>query len=61
MVVTFSINESNLTAAPGFPVLLGNAVDWLARPVLFASQSGDADRAPVQRPGLTAFAGVVTR
>ena len=51
-----------LTAAPGFPVLLGNAVDWLARPVLFASRSGDADLAHrVQRPGLTAFAGVVTK
>ena len=41
VVVTFSVNESNLTAAPGFPVLLGNAVDWLARPALFASQPGD--------------------
>jgi hypothetical protein len=62
VVVTFSINESNLSAAPGFPVLLGNAVDWLARPVLFASQAGDADLAHrVQRPGLTAFAGVVTK
>ena len=62
MIVTFSINESNLIAAPGFPVLLGNAVDWLARPVLFASHSGDADLAHrVQRPGLTAFAGVVTK
>jgi hypothetical protein len=62
VIVTFSINESNLTAAPGFPVLLGNAVDWLARPVLFASPSGDADLASrVQRPGLTAFAGVVTK
>jgi hypothetical protein len=62
VIVTFSINESNLTAAPGFPVLLGNAVDWLARPVLFASQPGDADLAHrVQRPGLTAFAGVVMK
>ncbi len=62
VVVTFSINESNLTAAPGFPVLLGNAVDWLARPVLFAPQPGDADLAHrVQRPGLTAFADVVTK
>jgi hypothetical protein len=61
VVVTFSINESNLTAAPGFPVLLGNAVDWLARPVLFASQPRDADVVHrLQRPGLTAFAGVVT-
>jgi hypothetical protein len=62
VVVTFSINESNLTVAPGFPVLLGNAIDWLARPVLFASQPGGADLVHrVQRPGLTAFAGVVTR
>ena len=62
VIVTFSINESNLTAAPGFPVLLGNAVDWLAHPVLFAAQAGDGDTVHrVHRPGLTAFAGVVTK
>ena len=62
VIVTFSINESNLTAAPGFPVLLGNAIDWLARPVLFAAQPGDADALHrVQRPGLVAFTGVVTK
>jgi hypothetical protein len=62
VVVTFSINESNLTAAPGFPVLLGNAIDWLARPVLFASQPGGAGLTPpVRHPGLVGFAGVVTK
>jgi len=62
VVVTFSINESNLTAAPGFPVLLGNAVDWLAHPVLFAAQPGDGDTLRgVHRPGLTAFSGIVTK
>ena len=34
VVVTFGADESNLTSAPGFPVLLGNALDWLARPLL---------------------------
>ena len=62
MVVTFSVNESNLTAAPGFPVLLGNAVDWLARPVLFAAQPGQAGIVQqVRHPGLVAFTGVVTK
>ncbi len=62
VVVTFSINESNLTAAPGFPVLLGNAVDWLARPVLFAAQPGQAGMVQqVRHPGLVAFTGVVTK
>ena len=62
VVVTFGIGDSNLASAPAFPVLVGNALEWLARPVLFAPQPGDADLAhQVQRPGLTAFAGVVTR
>lgn len=32
VVVGFSDDESNLATAPGFPVLLGNALEWLARP-----------------------------
>ena len=32
VLVTFGPRESNLAAAPGFPVLLANALDWLARP-----------------------------
>lgn len=32
VVVTFGPQESNLAAAPGFPVLLSNGLDWLARP-----------------------------
>jgi hypothetical protein len=62
VVVTFSINESNLTAAPGFPVLLGNSVDWLARPLLFAPSAAEVDAARrVQRPGLVAFTSLVTK
>jgi hypothetical protein len=31
IVVTFGPDESNLTSAPAFPVLMGNAMDWLVR------------------------------
>lgn len=33
VVVTFGSGESNLASAPGFPVLVGNALAWLARPL----------------------------
>jgi hypothetical protein len=50
VVVTFGPDESNLIAAPGFPILAGNALDWLARPVAGI----------VRRPGLATFdAGIV--
>ena len=32
VVLTFGPAESNLASAPGFPVLMGNAIDWLVRP-----------------------------
>jgi hypothetical protein len=32
VVLTFGAGESNLASAPGFPVLMGNAIDWLVRP-----------------------------
>ena len=31
VVVTFGPDESNLASAPAFPVLMGNAMDWLVR------------------------------
>jgi hypothetical protein len=31
-LVTFGPDESNLTAAPAFPVLVGDALDWLTHP-----------------------------
>jgi hypothetical protein len=31
VVVTFGPTESNLASAPAFPVLIGNALDWLGR------------------------------
>jgi hypothetical protein len=46
VVVTFSPADSNLPSAPAFPVLVGNALDWLAR-----ISSGGA-----HRPGPLAFA-----
>jgi hypothetical protein len=45
VVVTFGPDESNLASAPAFPVLMGNAIDWLAR----REESGS------RRPGLTSF------
>lgn len=37
VVLTFGAAESNLASAPGFPVLMGNAIDWLVRPDLRAA------------------------
>jgi hypothetical protein len=33
VLLGFSTAESNLASAPAFPVLIGNILDWLARPV----------------------------
>ena len=52
VVVTFSAAESNLSSAPGFPVLVANALDWLSHPV---PQTG------ARRPGLARFSTAVTR
>ena len=60
VVVTFGVHESNLTSAPGFPVLLGNAIEWLARPSFFATAPGATPPASV-RPGLVTFTGTVQR
>jgi hypothetical protein len=32
VLLTFGPGESNLISAPAFPVLIGNALDWLSRP-----------------------------
>jgi hypothetical protein len=45
VIVTFGAGESNLASAPAFPVLVGDALDWLTR-----SAAGGA-----RRPGLMAF------
>jgi hypothetical protein len=45
VIVTFGPNESNLPSAPGFPVLMGNTLDWLTT----AAPSG------AYRAGLIAF------
>ena len=60
VVVTFGVHESNLTSAPGFPVLLGNALEWLARPSFFATAPGATPPASV-RPGLVTFTRTVQR
>ena len=51
VLVTFGPGESNLTAAPAFPVLVGNALAWLSRP---------ADGG-VRRAGLSSFDEAVAR
>jgi hypothetical protein len=43
VVVTFGAAESNLAGAPGFPVLLGNALDWLTNPVMAAADAAPAE------------------
>jgi hypothetical protein len=32
VVLGFGVGDSNLASAPAFPVLIGNALEWLARP-----------------------------
>jgi hypothetical protein len=54
VVVAFGPDDSNLPIAPGFPVLLSNALDWLARPSVW-QDAGDPDRSRARRPGLAAF------
>ena len=46
-VFTFSVTDSKLMFAVGFPVLMGNAIEWLAHPT-----SGDT-----RRPGPAVFTG----
>ena len=46
VVVTFGPDESNLTAVPAFPVLVGNAIEWLAGPLATGGR----------RPGPATFA-----
>ncbi len=39
VVVAFGPNDSNLASAPGFPVLVTNALEWLARPEVRAPRA----------------------
>lgn len=50
-VLTFGAGDSNLAFAPAFPILIINAIDWLARPI------GDAAR----RPGVVTLPAGTTR
>jgi hypothetical protein len=52
VIVTFSAVESNLATAPGFPILVANALDWLAHPVVPEG---------ARHPGLAPFSTAVTR
>jgi hypothetical protein len=51
VVVAFGPKDSNLTSAPAFPVLAGNALAWLA----------GTPEAAARRPGLASFSDAVTR
>jgi hypothetical protein len=51
VVVGFGPSESNLASAPGFPVLTGNALEWLAHPEPHARSL---------RPGLASFSQVTS-
>lgn len=52
VVVTFGPGESNLMSAPGFPVLLSNALDWLARPSALPSPGTGTLQPTSLEPGL---------
>lgn len=39
VVAGFSLVDSNITSTPAFPILIGNAVDWLAHPVSVPPQA----------------------
>jgi aerotolerance regulator-like protein len=52
LLVAFGPLDSNLASAPGFPVLIGNALDWLARP--------EAGKRAL-RPGLASFGDATTK
>jgi hypothetical protein len=51
VVVGFALEESNLAFSPAFPVLVMNALEWLARPVL----------TPARKPGPLLLPASVTR
>lgn len=51
VLLTFGPGESNLASAPGFPVLMGNAVEWLLRP----------DARGAQATGLASFSETTVR
>ena len=51
VVLTFGPAESNLASAPGFPVLMGNAIDWLVRPEAHGARTDRSrDVRPDHRP-----------
>jgi hypothetical protein len=52
VVVGFGPSESNLALAPGFPVLVGNALEWLAHPELKTRSVA---------PGLVSFSEATTK
>ena len=59
VLVAFGAGESNLASAPAFPVLIGNALEWLTRPY---SRPGSGHAAGgSHRPGLMSFETSVAR
>lgn len=52
VVVGFGAGSSNLAAAPVFPVLVGNAIDWLAHPLASTSVAAGAIELPAGTAGV---------
>lgn len=54
VVLGFSAGESNLAAAPAFPVLIGNAIEWLARPAAGETRASGPVELPTSTSRVTA-------
>jgi hypothetical protein len=52
VVVGFGTEESTFGGAPAFPVLIGNAIDWLAHPVTSAAVPPGAIELPLGTAGV---------
>lgn len=53
VVLGFAAGESNLASAPAFPVLIGNAVEWLARPAAGETRPSGPVELPVSTSRVT--------
>ncbi|MFI5178658.1 MAG: hypothetical protein ACHQO8_08845 [Vicinamibacterales bacterium] len=53
-IVTFGLADSNLAFAQAFPVLVGNAIDWLARPAGSEPRRPGLAELPASTSGVTA-------
>jgi hypothetical protein len=61
VVLAFGLGDSNLAMAPAFPVLIGNALEWLARPELDAPHRPGRVTVPASTTKVTAPDGAAVR